>query len=250
LSDERLPLTDHLEELRWRIIKSLLAIGIGFVCSYAFSKQIFNFLVSPLIKVMPEDSHLIYTSLPEAFLTYLKVSFFAGVVVAIPVIFYQLWKFVVPGLFEKEKKYMLPFVISASVFFLLGASFAFYIVFPFGFRFFLGFSTDHIYALPTLREYLTLVTKLLLAFGLTFELPVIVFFLAKMGIVNYHMLSRKRKYAILIVVIMAAILTPPDVISQVLLALPLMALYEVSIWIAYVINRQQPVANETSPKDD
>ncbi|MCD6570612.1 MAG: twin-arginine translocase subunit TatC [Deltaproteobacteria bacterium] len=237
MSDERLPLTDHLEELRWRIIKSLIAIGIGFACSYAFSKEIFNFLVSPLIKVMPEDSHLIYTSLPEAFLTYLKVSFFAGIVVAIPVVFYQIWKFVIPGLFEKEKKYALPFVISASGFFLLGGFFAFYIVFPVGFKFFLGFSTDNIYALPTIREYLNLVTKLLLAFGLAFELPVVIFFLAKLGIVNHHTLSSKRKYAILIVVIMAAMLTPPDLISQILLALPLMALYEISIWIAYIVNR-------------
>ena len=232
-TEERLPVTDHLEELRWRIIKCFIAVAIGFVLSYAFSKEIFNFLVSPLIKVMPKGGHLIYTALPEAFITYFKVSFLAGIIIAVPAILYQTWKFVMPALYENEKRYVFPFVIIATIFFILGVGFAFYVVLPFGFKFFLGFSTDNITALPSLREYLGFVTKLLLAFGITFELPVIIYFLAKMGIVTQAMLARKRKYAILIVFIVAAILTPPDVISQILLAVPLLVLYEVSIWVAY-----------------
>lgn len=238
-SENRMPLADHLEELRWRIIKCIIAVGVGFACSYAFSRKIFEFIVSPLIKVMPKGGHLIYTSLPEAFLTYLKVSFLSGIVLAVPVILYQSWKFVMPGLYENERKYVLPFVVVATVFFILGASFAFFVVFPFGFKFFLGFSTSKIEALPSLREYLNLVTKLLLAFGITFELPVIVYFLARMGIVTYSMLARKRQYAILIIFIAAAILTPPDVISQILLAVPLLVLYEISVWVAYVVGKDR-----------
>jgi len=239
LEEEKLPITEHLEEFRWRLIKCLGAVGVGFLSSYAFSKQIFNFLVAPLVKIMPENSHLIYTSLPEAFLTYLKVSFFAGLVLSTPVILYQIWKFIMPGLYEMERKYVVPFVIVATIFFGIGVAFAFYVVFPFGFKFFLGFSTDDIYALPTLREYLSLSIRLLLAFGITFELPVFIFFLAKLGIVNHQMLRKQRKYAMIIVVVMAAVLTPPDVISQVLLAVPLLALYEISIWVAYMVRKPE-----------
>ncbi len=234
-----MPLTEHLEELRWRIIKCIIAIAIGFACSYAFSKRIFEFIISPLIKVMPPGGHLIYTSLPEAFLTYLKVSFLSGFVLAVPVILYQSWKFVMPGLYENERKYVLPFVFVATIFFIVGAAFAFFVVFPFGFKFFLGFSTDKITALPSLREYLNLVTKLIIAFGITFELPVIVYFLARMGIVTYSMLARKRQYAVLVIFIVAAILTPPDVISQILLAVPLLLLYEVSVWVAYAVGKDR-----------
>lgn len=239
MEEEKLPITEHLEEFRWRLIKCLGAVGVGFLSSYAFSKQIFNFLVAPLVKIMPENSHLIYTSLPEAFLTYLKVSFFAGLVLSTPVILYQIWKFIMPGLYEMERKYVVPFVIVATIFFGIGVAFAFYVVFPFGFKFFLGFSTDDIYALPTLREYLSLSIRLLLAFGITFELPVFIFFLAKLGIVNHQMLRKQRKYAMIIVVVMAAVLTPPDVISQVLLAVPLLALYEISIWVAYMVRKPE-----------
>ena len=251
MEEDKIPINDHLEELRWRLVKCVIAIAVGFVGTYAFSEKIFNFLVSPLVKVMPEKSQLIYTSLPEAFLTYLKVSFFAGLILATPVILYQIWKFVMPGLYEKERKYVLPFVLIATVFFFTGSSFAFFVVFPLGFAFFLGFSTDTISALPSMKEYLSLSMKLLFAFGITFELPVIMFFLAKMGLVNHTTLRKKRKYAILIVVVVAALLTPPDVISQVLLAIPLIALYEVSIWVTYLVRRKKDAKKdeETSPAE-
>ena len=251
MEEDKIPINDHLEELRWRLVKCVIAIAVGFVGTYAFSEKIFNFLVSPLVKVMPEKSQLIYTSLPEAFLTYLKVSFFAGLILATPVILYQIWKFVMPGLYEKERKYVLPFVLVATVFFFTGSSFAFFVVFPLGFAFFLGFSTDTISALPSMKEYLSLSMKLLFAFGITFELPVIMFFLAKMGLVNHVTLRKKRKYAILIVVVVAALLTPPDVISQILLAIPLIALYEVSIWVTYLVRRKKDAKKdeETSPAE-
>jgi sec-independent protein translocase protein TatC len=244
LQEEKAPITDHLEELRWRLIKCVIAVAVGFVATYAFSEKIFNFLVSPLVKVMPEESNLIYTSLPEAFFTYLKVSFFAGLILATPVILYQIWKFMMPGLYENEKRYVLPFVLVATIFFLMGVSFAFYVVFPLGFQFFLGFSTENISALPSMKEYLGFSMKLLFAFGITFELPVIMYFLAKIGIINHMLLKKHRKYAILIVVILASILTPPDVISQILLAIPLIALYEVSIWVTYLVRKKKAAESE------
>ena len=244
MGEEKIPINDHLEELRWRLIKCVIAVAVGFIGTYAFSDKIFNFLVSPLVKVMPEKSQLIYTSLPEAFLTYLKVSFFSGLLLATPVILYQIWKFIMPGLYERERKYVLPFVLIATLFFFAGSSFAFYVVFPLGFQFFLGFSTDTISALPSMKEYLSLSMRLLFAFGITFELPVIMFFLAKMGLVSHTALRRQRKYAVLIVIVLAAILTPPDVISQVLLAIPLVALYEISIWVTYLVRRKKDAQRE------
>jgi sec-independent protein translocase protein TatC len=167
------------------------------------------------------------------------VAFFAGLVLATPVIFYQLWKFIMPGLYENERRYVLPFMIVATLFFVTGVSFAYYVVFPYGFQFFLGFQTDSIAAMPAMKEYLGFVMKLTLAFGITFELPVIMFFLAKMGIVGPQVLKRNRKYAVLIVFVLAAILTPPDVISQILLAIPLLILYEVSIWVTHFVRKKK-----------
>ena len=239
MEEEKLPITDHIEELRWRLIKCVIAVGVGFVATYAFKERIFEFLVAPLARVLPENSHLIYTSLPEAFITYLKVAFFSGLVLSAPVIFYQLWKFIMPGLYENERRYVLPFMIVATLFFVTGVSFAYYVVFPYGFQFFLGFQTDSIAAMPAMKEYLGFVMKLMLAFGITFELPVIMFFLAKMGIVGPQVLKKNRKYAILIVFVVAAILTPPDVISQTLLAIPLLILYEVSIWVTHFVRKKK-----------
>jgi len=226
-------------------------VAVGFSISYALIKPIFNFFISPLVDVMPPGSRLIYTSLPEAFITNLKLAFFAGLILSLPVIFYQIWKFVMPGLYERERRYVIPFVLLATTFFILGASFAFFVVFPFGFRFFLGYSSESISAFPTLKEYLSFATSLLLAFGVIFELPVVIFFLAKIGIVNHTMLKKQRKYAVLIIAIISAVLTPPDVISMLFMMLPLMILYEISIWVAYFVYKKKvvPQDNETSPDE-
>ena len=250
MEDEKLPITDHLEELRWRLIKCLIAVAVGFGVSYAFIKTIFNFFVSPLVAVMPPGSRLIYTSLPEAFITNLKLAFFAGLILALPVIFYQLWKFIMPGLYESERRYVIPFVIIATLFFILGACFAFFVVFPFGFRFFLGYSSESISAFPTLKEYLSFTTSLLLAFGAIFELPVVIFFLAKIGIVNHEMLKRQRKYALLVNSIVSAVITPPDVISMLFMMLPLQILYEFSIWVAYFVFKGKTVPQEEETLPD
>ncbi|MCU0576010.1 MAG: twin-arginine translocase subunit TatC [Desulfobacterota bacterium] len=242
MDEDKLPVTDHLEELRRRLIKCLLAVLAGFALSYSFSKQLFDLLTWPLMQAMPADGKLIYTSLQEAFITYLKISFFAGIFLAAPVIFYQLWKFVMPGLYANERRYVLPFVIAACAFFLLGASFAFFVAFPFGFRFFLGFTTERIQALPSMKEYLSLCMSLLLAFGITFELPVVMFFLARMGLVDHLMLKRYRKYAILVIAIVAAVLTPPDILSMTLLGIPLYLLFEVSVVVTYLFGKKKAPA--------
>jgi len=244
VEEGKLPITDHLEELRWRLVKCLIAIAVGFCITYAFAQQIFDLLTSPLVSVMPKGSKLIYTSLQEAFVTYLKVSFFAGFFLSTPVIFYQIWKFVMPGLYEYERRYVFAFVLIASFFFLLGASFAFFVVFPFGFKFFMSFSNNNIQALPAMKDYLSLCMSLLLAFGFTFEMPVIMYFLARMGVVNHLMLRKQRKYAILIIAIVAAILTPPDVLSMALLGIPLWILYEISVWISYFVGKSKTAAKK------
>lgn len=237
---EKIPFTAHLEELRRRLIVCFIAVGIGFVLSYGFKEKLFQILTRPLIGVMQTGDKLIFTGLPEAFFTYLKVAFLAGIILATPIIFYQFWMFVAPGLYEKEKRLMVPIVSLSTVFFIGGAFFGYFIVFPYGFKFFLGFASDIIKPLPSMREYLSFASKLLLAFGLVFELPLIITFLAKLGMVTVPFLKKNRKYAILLFFIGAAILTPPDVVTQIMMALPLMVLYEISIIGAKIFGRKDP----------
>lgn len=229
--DEKMPFTEHLEELRKRLIRSIVAVGIAFVLCYLFKERLYYVLTIPLKDVLPEGSSMIFTSLPEAFFTYLKVAFFAAILFTSPYILYQIWKFISPGLYSTEKKYVFPFVFFSSVFFIGGSLFAYFIVFPFGFKFFLAFGTEHIKPMLTMKEYLSFSFKLLFAFGVIFELPVFMFFLGKIGVVNSKLLIAKRKYAILLVFITAALFTPPDVVTQVMMAVPLMFLYEASIWV-------------------
>ena len=237
--DEKLPFTAHLEELRRRLIICSIAIGIGFVISYVFSRKLFEILMQPLLAAMPPDEKLIYTGLPEAFFTYLKVAFLAALLLAVPVIVYQLWMFIAPGLYDKEKRLVLPIVFLSSVFFMGGALFGYFVVFPFGFKFFMGFASDYVRPLPSMKEYLGFSAKLLFAFGAVFELPLFVTFLAKLGIVNVRFLKAKRKYAILLFFVFASILTPPDVITQIMMAGPLILLYEVGILGARVFGKKE-----------
>ncbi len=239
VEDEKLPFTTHLEELRRRLIISFISIGVCFVICYFFSKELFEILMLPLLKAMPPEEKLIYTGLPEAFFTYLKVAFLAGVLLSVPVIMYQLWMFIAPGLYDKEKRWVLPIVFLSSVFFLGGALFGYFVVFPFGFKFFMGFASDFVKPLPSMKEYLGFSAKLLFAFGVVFELPLFVTFLAKLGIVNVKFLRAQRKYAILLFFIFASILTPPDVITQIMMAGPLILLYEVSILGAKVLGKKE-----------
>ena len=223
------PLTEHLNELRTRLIRCCWAVGIGFVASYSFSHEIFNLLMYPLVKVMPDQSSMIFTGLTEGFFTYLKVAFLAGLMLSTPVIFYQVWSFIAPGLYSHEKKYVIPFTILSVFFFTGGATFGYFMVFPFAFEFFMSFNTEDIIALPSMKEYLAFSTKLLIAFGTAFELPIFILLLAKLGLVNVEMLTKNRKYVLVGSFIVAAILTPPDVVTQTLMAFPLMLLYELGI---------------------
>jgi sec-independent protein translocase protein TatC len=242
--EDKLPFTGHLEELRKRLITCFIATGIGFVISYGFKERLFEILVRPLIKVMESGDKLIFTGLPEAFFTYLKVSLLSALMLAAPVIIYQFWMFVAPGLYEKERRLLIPIVFLSSFFFVGGALFGYFIVFPFGFKFFLGFATETIRPLPSMREYLSFSSKLLLAFGLAFELPLVLTFLAKLGLISVDFLKKNRKYALLLFFVGAAILTPPDVVTQIMLALPLMALYELSILGARLFGKKPSKADD------
>jgi sec-independent protein translocase protein TatC len=235
---EKIPFTEHLEELRKRLIVCFIAVGVGFVLSYGFKEKLFEILTRPLIRVMQTGDKLIFTGLPEAFFTYLKVAFLSGIILAAPVIFYEFWMFVAPGLYDKEKRLMVPVVVLSTVFFVGGAFFGYFIVFPFGFKFFLGFASETIRPLPSMREYLGFASKLLLAFGIVFELPLIITFLAKLGMVSVSFLKKNRKYAILLFFVGAAILTPPDVVTQIMMALPLILLYEISIIGARIFGKK------------
>jgi sec-independent protein translocase protein TatC len=203
----------------------------------------------PLVKTLPPGSSLVFTAVPEAFFTYFKAAILAGVFFSSPFLLYQLWAFVSPGLYQREKKYVLPYLLFSSFFFLLGAVFCYFIVFPTVFRFFLSFATEGIRPLPSIREYLTFTIKLLLAFGLLFQWPPLVLFLSRMGVISSSFLSQNRKYAILIIFVIAALLTPPDLVSQLLLAGPLIAMYEGSIWMAKIFGRKEKKEEDQTEPD-
>ncbi len=231
-SDDKQPFLGHLEELRKRLIACAIAIGVGFVISYIFAEKLFQILIAPLKAVLPAGDRLIFTALPEMFFTYLKVAFISGIMLVAPFIFYQLWLFIAPGLYKNEKKYVIPFVIASTILFVGGALFGYFVVFPFGFKFFISFTNEYVKALPSVKQYFGFAVKLLFAFGIVFELPVVIFFLTKMGVVTPALLRKNRKYAILLSFIVAAILTPPDVITQCMMAGPLIVLYEIGILVS------------------
>jgi sec-independent protein translocase protein TatC len=246
MKDEKKPFMAHLEELRKRLVICAIAIGIGFVISYIFSKQLFSFLILPLTKVLPAESRLIFTSLPEMFIAYIKVALIAGIILAIPIIFYELWMFLVPALYQREKRYFIPFVLFSSILFVAGSLFGYFIVFPYGFKFFISFATEDIQALPSVKQYFSFAIRLLLAFGLVFEMPVVVFFMTKIGLITPDSMKKYRKFAILCSFILSAILTPPDVATQIMMALPIIILYEVSIIISQGVYRKREGDSDTS----
>ena len=248
--DEKQPFMKHLEELRKRLVASAIAVGVCFVVAYIFSERLFEIMVLPLKAQMVNGEKLIFTNLPEMFLTYLKTAFIAAILGASPYIFYQVWMFVAPGLYQKEKKYLFPFVAFSSILFVGGSLFGYFVVFPFAFKFFLGFATDYIQALPSVKQYFSFTIKLLFAFGLVFELPVVIFFLTKIGLVTPAMLKQKRKYAILLTFVAAAILTPPDVFTQCLMAGPLIVLYELGIFISRIAVRKAAPEEENGQKTE
>ena len=246
--EEKQPFLSHLEELRKRLVAISIGVGVAFIICYLFSERLFQYLILPLKTVLPEGDQLIFTNLPEMFITYLKVSLIAGILLAAPFIFYELWLFIAPGLYQREKRYVIPFVLFSTILFVGGALFGYFVVFPFGFKFFLGFSNEYVKALPSVKQYFSFSIKLLFAFGVVFELPVVVFFLTKMGVVNADFLRKKRKYAILLTFVIASILTPPDVATQCMMAGPLIILYEISILISKIARKKKQ--DKDTPKEE
>ncbi|MBF0425174.1 MAG: twin-arginine translocase subunit TatC [Magnetococcales bacterium] len=252
-ADEKAPFLDHLIELRHRLVISVATIiGAFLVCWGLFSQELFNFLSQPLREILGPTGKMVMTAPHEAFFTYARISFFAGLFLSIPVVLTQLWLFVAPGLYQNEKKAFLPFLIAAPVLFFIGGAAAYYVVFPTAFRYFLGLVSDQsIETLITMRSYLDLVIALIFAFGLTFELPVALLLLIKARLISVQALVNKRRYNIVLVFVIAAVLTPPDPISQILLAIPMMAMYEISIFFGRRIEkaREQEATTDVSDYD-
>jgi sec-independent protein translocase protein TatC len=228
-NEKVMPFLDHLEELRRRLLISIASVFILSLGCYFFSRQIMAILLRPF----PHGEKLIFLSPTEGFMIYIKISLFAGLILSLPVLFYQLWKFVSPGLYQKERTYSIRIVFFSTFFFLVGALFCYLLVIPYGLNFLLSFADDQIVPTIQIKEYLKFVTLLIFVFGIVFELPLLSFFLTKLGLVTPQLLRTKRRYGIVAIFIAAAVLTPTtDIVSQLLLAIPLMILYEISIWVS------------------
>ncbi len=259
-----MPLIDHLMELRKRLILSIAALIVTFGVSMSFAGEIFAFLVVPLEKAERAAGHplqpMIYTQLTEAFMTEMKVAFFSAAFITFPIFANQLWKFVAPGLYRHEKRAILPFLFAAPVLFFMGGALAYYVIMPMAWKFFLGFQTTGVEGQIPIQlaarvgEYLTIVMQLIFAFGLAFQMPVLFVLLARVGLITAKGLAEKRRYAIILVFIFAAVVTPPDVISQLSLAIPMCILYEASIIGARFVEKKREEetaaeANDTSADD-
>ncbi len=248
MSEKKTTISEHLIELRSRLLKSIIFLILAFIICYIFSEEIYNFLVDPYAQAVKDDGsnrRLIFTALHETFLTYLKLAFFAAFFFSCPLILIQIWKFIAPGLYKDEKLALLPFLIATPILFLLGGMLVYYLIMPLAIKFFLSFETVSVNgSLPIqleakVNEYLSLIMRLILAFGISFQLPVFLTLLAKVGFINSEYLKTRRKYVVIIIFSMAAILTPPDPITQIGLALPLLLLYEISILTVKLVEKKQ-----------
>lgn len=251
VDDSKAPLIEHLIELRQRLVWAVVALVIAFAASFYFADEIFGLLVVPLTDAFPPgEGKLVYTKLYEAFFVEIKVAMFAAFLIAFPVISNQLWAFVAPGLYANEKKAFLPFLFATPILFTAGAALAYYIVMPTAFRFFLGFEGEvggmTQEALPAMGDYLSLVMQFIFAFGICFQLPVLLLLLNRAGLVTREQLKGLRRYMVVGAFVLAAILTPPDIVSQFLLGVPLILLYEVSLAIMWFTERKRAKAEAAS----
>jgi sec-independent protein translocase protein TatC len=239
MKDEKRPFFAHLKELRDRLVISIIAVAVAFIITYSFKENIFAFLMRPFIEVMPASSSFIFTGVTEAFLTYFKVSLVVALFLAAPMILYEVWMFVAPGLYENEKRYIFPFIGFGSAFFIIGGLFCYYVVLPYIYRFFVGYAGPLITPMPSLKEYMNLSLKMLLIFGFIFQMPLVAYYLSKAGIIKYRTLSKKRRYALLGIVVVSAVITPPEVTSLLLMAVPMYGLFELSVLIARVFGKKE-----------
>ena len=247
--DAPMTLMGHLNELRRRLFRIVIIVILGFVAFYGVSEYLYDYLSAPLQAQLPAGSKLIYTSPAGAFFTYMKVALVASLFGTSPITFYQVWAFIAPGLYKEEKRAVLPLAFFSSIFFIAGAAFCFFMVFPIAFKFFMGFATDTIVPMISVEEYLGFALKLLIAFGVVFEMPLFAYFLSRFGILNPDFMRRQRRYAILFIFIIAAILTPPDVFSQCLMAMPMLVLYEVSIYVSAMAYKKKEEKTEDSEEE-
>jgi sec-independent protein translocase protein TatC len=245
-----MPLTTHLEELRRKLIIAGISWLVAFLACYTYAEQLFNLIADPVRQALPEGTSLVFITATEPFFTYLKISALAALLVSMPVIFWQIWSFVAPGLYKNEKRYVVPFVLASTLCFATGAFFGYSFVFPMVFKVLIEFGTGdgQLSAMLSMGSYLSLSSKLLLAFGLVFELPVVIFFLARLGVVDHKMLARNRKFALLAAFVIGAALTPPDVFSQTALAVPFVILYEVGILVARLFGKRTDSVVEEETK--
>ncbi|MBB6123597.1 twin-arginine translocase subunit TatC [Sphingobium subterraneum] len=244
IDESKAPLLEHLIELRGRLLKSIVALLICFAVCFYFSDKLFAFLVQPLKEAFgPEGGRLVYTKLYEAFFVQVKIALFGGFFLSFPIIANQLWAFVAPGLYAKEKKALLPFLLATPVLFISGAALAYYVVMPTAFHFFLKFQGNssglQVEALPSTDAYLSLVMQFILAFGISFLMPVLLMLLNRAGLVSRTQLLGMRRYMIVAAFIVAAVLTPPDVVSQLMLAIPLILLYEMTLVVIWFTERRE-----------
>ncbi len=246
-NEKEMSFLEHLEELRWRLIKSIIAIFVGAIAAFFFSDLILELLLRPFklaVQMQAEAggnheganaARLIFLAPTEGFMVRIKLAIFAGLFIALPFVLYQLWKFVAPGLLEHEKKHIPRIVAFSTFFFFLGAYFCYAVVIRYGLNFLLGYQSEELVAQISIKEYLRFVTLLILMFGIVFEMPVLTYFLTRMGIVTPEFMRQKRRYSIVIIFVLAAIITPPDPFTQLMLAMPLIILYEVSIWVSKLV---------------
>lgn len=248
-SPDEMTFLEHLEDLRKRIFYSFLALIIAVIPAWFFHKDIYNILARPVTQYLPEGDKLAFIKLTEPFMLYIKVSLLTAILFTSPFLFLQFWYFVAPGLYRKEKKYVIPFVLFSSFFFILGALFGYFIVFPWACRFFLGMGADF-QAVITVGEYFSLAFRVLLGIALVFELPTLVFFLSRMGIITARWMVKNFKYAVLFVFIIAAIITPtPDMVTQSIIAVPMLGLYGLSILIALIFGKKREKKRKNSEED-
>lgn len=248
MDETELPITDHLGELRTRLFRIIIAWSLGAALCWTWAEQIFGFLLAPAVDALGETGGKLQAIAPtEIFFTYLKSALLGGFFIAIPVVFWQIWAFIAPGLYDNEKKAILPFVVISSILFVGGAFFGYTIVFPIIFEFFTTFDSDFVQSAWTMREVFALTTRLFIAFGIGFELPILVFFLAMSGIVSAGQLLKGTPYAVLAVFVTAALITPPDVVSQILLGVPMIALYLLGVGVAWIFGGRGRASEEDSP---